>query len=215
MEKKDHIDLFGTIALIALSALLGINHVVIKVVNTGLNPVFFAGLRSVIAFIFLVIYFKITNKKMLFSRDTMAISILAGVVFALEFLFLFLALDFTTVTRNSILYYSMPIWITAIGHFFLPNEKLNFFKALGLIFAFAGVALAISDNQEPLSIHNWQLKHFAFNLRHILQPLKSSSIRLVRTVHKFHQGPERVRGRFLLRSYAGGLSALRTPSRSG
>lgn len=157
MEKKDHIDLYGTIALIALSALLGINHVVIKVVNTGLNPVFFAGLRSIIAFIILVIYFKITNKKMVFSRDTMAISILAGVVFALEFLFLFLALDFTTVTRNSILYYSMPIWITAIGHFFLPNEKLSFFKALGLIFAFAGVALAISDNQEPISIHNWQL----------------------------------------------------------
>jgi len=143
LEKKDHIDLYGAIALIALSALLGINHVVIKVVNTGLNPVFFAGLRSVIAFIFLVIYFKITNKKMLFSRNTMAISIFAGVVFALEFLFLFLALDFTTVTRNSILYYSMPIWITAIGHFFLPNEKLNFFKALGLIFAFAGVVLAI------------------------------------------------------------------------
>ena len=87
----------------------------------------------------------------------MAISIFAGVVFALEFLFLFLALDFTTVTRNSILYYSMPIWITAIGHFFLPNEKLNFFKALGLMFAFAGVVLAISDNQEPLSINNWQL----------------------------------------------------------
>ena len=157
MEKKDHIDLFGTIALISLSALLGINHVVIKVVNSGLNPIFFAGLRSVIAFIFLVIYFKLTNKKMLFARDTIAISVLAGVVFALEFLFLFLALDFTSVTRNSILYYSMPIWITALGHFFLPNEKLNFFKALGLIFAFAGVALAISDNEETISIHNWQL----------------------------------------------------------
>jgi drug/metabolite transporter (DMT)-like permease len=51
----------------------------------------------------------------------------------------------------------MPIWVTAIGHFFLPNEKLSFFKALGLIFAFGGVALAISDNQEPLSIHNWKL----------------------------------------------------------
>jgi drug/metabolite transporter (DMT)-like permease len=157
LEKKDHIDLFGTIALISLSALLGINHVVIKVVNSGLNPIFFAGLRSVIAFIFLVIYFKLTNKKMLFARDTIAISVLAGVVFALEFLFLFLALDFTSVTRNSILYYSMPIWITALGHFFLPNEKLNFFKALGLIFAFAGVALAISDNEETISIHNWQL----------------------------------------------------------
>ena len=157
LEKKDHIDLFGTIALISLSALLGINHVVIKVVNSGLNPVFFAGLRSLIAFIFLVIFFRITKRKMLFSRDTVAISIFAGVIFALEFLFLFLALDFTTVTRNSILYYSMPIWITAVGHFFLPNEKLNFLKALGLIFAFAGVVLAISENKLTLSIKNWQL----------------------------------------------------------
>ena len=157
MEKKDRIDLFGSIALISLSALLGINHVVIKVVNSGLNPVFFAGLRSLIAFIFLVIFFRITKRKMIFSRDTVAISVLAGVIFALEFLFLFLALDFTTVTRNSILYYSMPIWITAVGHFFLPNEKLNFLKALGLIFAFAGVALAISDNKLTLSINNWQL----------------------------------------------------------
>ena len=157
MEKKDHIDLFGTIALISLSALLGINHVVIKVVNSGLNPIFFAGLRSVIAFIFLVIYFKLTNKKIRFSKDTIAISFFAGMVFALEFLFLFLALDFTSVTRNSILYYSMPIWITAFGHFFLPNEKLNFFKTVGSIFAFAGVTLAISDNEETFSIQNWQL----------------------------------------------------------
>ena len=156
MEKKDHIDLFGIIALIGLSALLGINHVVIKVVNSGLNPIFFAGLRSVIAFVFLIIYFKFTNKKLQFSKDTIVISVLAGVVFALEFLFLFLALDYTSVTRNSILYYSMPIWITAFGHFFLPNEKLNFFKAVGLVSAFAGVALAISDNKEPLSIHNLQ-----------------------------------------------------------
>ena len=156
MEKKDHIDLFGIIALIGLSALLGINHVVIKVVNAGLNPIFFAGLRSVIAFVFLIIYFKFTNKKLQFSKDTIVISVLAGVVFALEFLFLFLALDYTSVTRNSILYYSMPIWITAFGHFFLPNEKLNFFKAVGLVSAFAGVALAISDNKEPLSIHNLQ-----------------------------------------------------------
>lgn len=157
MEKKQKIDLFGAIALISLSALLGLNHVVIKIVNSGLNPVFFAGLRSLLAFFFLIIYFKLTKKKIEFSKDTMGISILAGIVFALEFLLLFLALDFTSVARNSILYYSMPIWVTVFGHFFLPNERLNFFKSVGLISAFAGVSLAISNNSETFSIHNWQL----------------------------------------------------------
>ena len=157
MEKKEKIDLFGVLALMGLSALLGLNHVIIKVVNTGLNPVFFAGLRSLLAFFFLIIYFKLTNKKIEFSKDKMGISILAGIVFALEFLLLFLALDFTSVARNSILYYSMPIWVTVFGHFFLPNERLNFFKSVGLISAFAGVALAVSNNNETFSIYNWQL----------------------------------------------------------
>ena len=48
--KKEKIDLFGALSLISVSALLGLNHVVIKVVNTELNPVFFAGLRSFLAF---------------------------------------------------------------------------------------------------------------------------------------------------------------------
>ncbi|MDT2075726.1 MAG: DMT family transporter [Planktomarina sp.] len=157
MKKKEKIDLFGALALMSLSALLGLNHVIIKVVNTGLNPVFFAGLRSLLAFFFLIIYFKLTNKKIEFSKDKMGISILAGIVFALEFLLLFLALDFTSVARNSILYYSMPIWVTVFGHFFLPNERLNFFKSVGLISAFAGVALAVSNNNETFSIYNWQL----------------------------------------------------------
>ena len=157
MEKKEKIDLFGAVALVGLSALLGLNHVVIKVVNTGLNPVFFAGLRSLLAFFFLIIYLKLTNKKIDFSKEKMGISIVAGIVFALEFLLLFLALDFTSVARNSILYYSMPIWITVFGHFLLPNERLNFFKSVGLISAFAGVSLAISNNDETFSIHNWQL----------------------------------------------------------
>lgn len=157
MKKKEKIDFFGAVALISLSGLLGLNHVIIKIVNTGLNPVFFAGLRSFLAFFFLIIYFKITNKKIVFSKDTMGISVLAGIVFALEFLFLFLALDLTSVTRNSILYYSMPIWVTVFGHFLLPDEKLSFFKSVGLISAFAGVSLAISNNDETFSIHNWQL----------------------------------------------------------
>jgi drug/metabolite transporter (DMT)-like permease len=157
LEKKEKIDTYGVVALVGLSALLGFNHVVIKIVNTGLNPIFFAGLRSLLAFFFLIIYLKLTNKKIDFSKEKMGISIVAGIVFALEFLLLFLALDFTSVARNSILYYSMPIWITVFGHFLLPNERLNFFKSVGLISAFAGVSLAISNNDETFSIHNWQL----------------------------------------------------------
>ena len=43
---RPSIDTFGAVSLVLFSALLGFNQVVIKVVNEGLQPVFFAGLRS-------------------------------------------------------------------------------------------------------------------------------------------------------------------------
>ena len=143
LQQKNSIDLFGAIALISLSALMGLNHVVIKVVNSGLNPVFFAGLRSIIAFLFLLIYFRLANIELKFVREAVGISLLAGLVFALEFLLLFIALDFTTVSRNSILYYSMPIWAAILSHYLIPDDKLNALKSAGLMIAFTGVAIAI------------------------------------------------------------------------
>ena len=145
MQKKTKIDAFGAIALIAFSLLLGINHVVIKIVNIGLNPIFFAGIRSFIAFIFIIIWMKLINKPIVFNRESLKISFIAGVIFALEFLFLFLALDFTTVSRNSIIYYSMPLWLTILLFFTKSNEKISLLKFLGLILAFIGVVLSVTN----------------------------------------------------------------------
>ena len=145
MQKKTKIDAFGAIALISFSLLLGINHVVIKIVNLGLNPIFFAGIRSFIAFIFIIIWMKLFSKPIVFNRKYTKISFIAGIIFALEFLFLFLALDFTTVSRNSIIYYSMPLWLTILLFFTKSNEKISLLKFLGLILAFIGVVLSVTN----------------------------------------------------------------------
>lgn len=46
MDERDQIDLFGAALLTGFALLLAFNQVVIKVTNGGLQPVFFAGLRS-------------------------------------------------------------------------------------------------------------------------------------------------------------------------
>ena len=55
----------------------------------------------------------------------------------------FLALDLTAVGRASVIFYSMPVWMGILGHFFLPGERLTRPRALGLLLAFAGTAWAI------------------------------------------------------------------------
>ena len=157
MEKKNKIDAFGAVALISFSLLLGINHVVIKIVNVGLNPIFFAGIRSFIAFLFIIIWMKFTRKPIVFNKKNINICLIAGLVFALEFLFLFLALDFTSVSRNSIIYYSMPLWLTILLFFTKNKEKLSFIKLLGLILAFSGVVISVSKNDSGLIINSSSL----------------------------------------------------------
>ena len=153
IKTKDHIDYFGAICLIAFSVLLGINHVVIKVVNAGLQPIFFCGLRSLLAAMCIVVWMKYKKIPIAFPRTDWKIGILAGTIFAAEFLCLFIALDYTTVIRNAIIYYSMPLWLSVMAHFLLPNEKMTRIKLLGLGLAFSGVVWAISSKDDTAGVY--------------------------------------------------------------
>ena len=146
MKRKEKIDSLGATALISFSAMLGLNQVLIKIVNDGLQPVFQAGLRSVLAFIIVFSYALIRGNKISITDGSLKPGIITGVFFGLEFVLLFLALDYTTVGRASIMFYSMPVWLTITAHFLIPNEKITFIRILGLFCAFIGVIWALIDN---------------------------------------------------------------------
>ena len=141
--RKKSIDTFGAASLIGFSLLLGINHIVIKLVNIGIQPIFFCGLRSLLAVFFIISWMRYKRIPIEFFSAHWKMGVLAGLVFAAEFLCLFIALDYTTVVRNSIIYYSMPLWLSLMAHFLLPTETLSRTKILGLGFAFSGVVWAI------------------------------------------------------------------------
>lgn len=145
MERKDHIDAFGAVALVGFAALLAFNQVVIKVVNEGLQPVFFAGVRSLGAVPCVWLWMRFRGLRPEIAPGTVPAGILIGALFAVEFVFMFIALDLTTVTRMAVIFYSMPIWLALGAHVLLPGERITAGKAAGLVLAFAGVAWAIVD----------------------------------------------------------------------
>ncbi|WP_152467050.1 DMT family transporter [Sulfitobacter sp. THAF37] len=145
MERKDHMDLFGAVALIAFALHLAFNQVVVKVTAGGFSPVFSAGLRSAGAVVVLLIWMKLRGVSLHIPRRAMLGGILSGLFFALEFTGLFLALDMSTVSRVSVIFYTMPVWLAIIGHFVLPGEALTQAKILGLLMAVAGVVIAMLD----------------------------------------------------------------------
>jgi drug/metabolite transporter (DMT)-like permease len=145
MARKTHIDTFGAAALIAFALNLAFNQVVIKVTNGGFSPVFAAGLRSAGAVGVLILWMKLRGVGFSMPRAAIPAGIASGVLFSLEFTFLFNALDLTTVGRASIMLYSMPMWLAIAAHLLLPGERLTTVKIVGLICAMSGVVLALSD----------------------------------------------------------------------
>ena len=143
MERKDHIDAFGATALVGFSLLLAFNQVVIAVVNEGLQPVFFAGIRSAGAVLCLWLWFLVRRRPLKLERKDLFFGTLMGSLFAFEFILLFIALDLTTVSRTSILFYTMPLWLALMAHIFIPGERITPTKAAGQALAFAGMVLAI------------------------------------------------------------------------
>ncbi|MEL6682537.1 MAG: EamA/RhaT family transporter, partial [Pseudomonadota bacterium] len=99
MEKKPQIDLFGAIALTGFALLLAFYQVVIKVTNGGLQPVLFAGLRSAGAVLCIWLWLWWRAIPLRFEKGTRGAGFILGIVFAFEFLCLFIALDLTAVSR--------------------------------------------------------------------------------------------------------------------
>ncbi len=151
MDKKDRIDAFGATLLVCFSVIMGLNQVLIKLVNTGLSPVFQAGLRSVVAFVPVLAFALLTRKRLSISDGSLVPGIFCGIFFAVEFLLLFLALDYTSVGRASVFFYTMPFWVALAAHFLIPGERLTALRLAGLTLAFIGVAWALLKDDAPAS----------------------------------------------------------------
>ena len=136
------LDLAGFWMLLGLGFVFGANNVLIKLGNDGLQPVFFAAMRSVVAGAALGLW--MYWRRIVFRVDLWRSGLLIGAAFAAEFFLLFIALDHTTVVRASVLFYAMPLWLAMAAHFLFPGERLTARRVLGFGLGFAAVVLVLA-----------------------------------------------------------------------
>lgn len=143
--RKDRIDAAGAATLVAFALAMGFNQVLIKLTNEGLQPIFQAGLRSVLALPVVVASAWLMRQRLSVTDGTFWPGMAIGLCFSVEFIFIYTSLDLTSVSRASILFYTMPIWLALGAHVLIPGERMTLRKAIGLTMALGGVALALSD----------------------------------------------------------------------
>ncbi|MDA1073721.1 MAG: DMT family transporter [Proteobacteria bacterium] len=142
-DRKLAMDTLGVSILVAFNVLLGLNQALVKIVNAGFSPVFQAGLRSICAILPVLLFAAIMRRRLSVTDGTLSLGLVNGLLFSLEFCLLFLALDYTSVGRVSLFFYTMPFWVAIGAHFLVEGERLNATKLAGLALALAGVALVM------------------------------------------------------------------------
>ena len=152
MLRKTRIDNAGIIMLTVFSATLGLNQALVKLVNDGFSPIFQAGLRSVCAFFIVLAFALIFKRKLTLSDGSLFPGLAIGVLFTAEFYLLFTALDYTTVSRVSLFFYTQPFWVALGAHILIEGEQLNRNRIIGLLIAISGVALCLISDAEMASL---------------------------------------------------------------
>lgn len=144
-SEREALDGSAVACMLLLCLLWGMSHVAIKLAAHGIPPLLQAGLRSLIATACLMLWARARGIP-LFSRDgTLAAGTVAGLLFAVEFVLLFLGLEFTAASRMSVFLYTAPCF-TAIGlALFVPGERLGVMQSLGVALAFFGIAAAFGE----------------------------------------------------------------------
>lgn len=131
--------------MVVLCFCWGFTHVVAKLAAPGISLVMQGGLRSIIAAVLLFVWTRYRSIR-LFDRDgTLPAGLLAGALFAGEFVFIFAGLAWTGASRMVVFVYLSPI-LTALGlHWLVPSERLDRRQWIGVWIAFSGIVVAFAD----------------------------------------------------------------------
>jgi drug/metabolite transporter (DMT)-like permease len=144
-QERRPLDANAFLLMVALTALWGFQQVTIKWIAAEVSFVMQAAIRSILATLLLLAWAH-ARRISLFGRDgTLGTGLLAGLLFAGEFVFIYGGLAYTNASRMSVFIYLTPP-LTALGlHFFVGGERLSALQWLGVGVAFLGLFLAFGE----------------------------------------------------------------------
>jgi drug/metabolite transporter (DMT)-like permease len=138
------LDGFVVGTMVLLCAIWGAQQVAIKLAAPDVSPLMQVGLRSGISAALVLLLVWARGESLSVRDGTLRPGILAGVLFAAEFLFVAEGLRRTSASHMAVLLYTSPIF-TAVGlHWTVRGEQLRRREWAGILLAFSGIALAFA-----------------------------------------------------------------------
>ncbi|MFP7494737.1 DMT family transporter [Terribacillus saccharophilus] len=129
--------------ILGLCVIWGFNFVIMKLGNDVFSPVMFAALRFSFGTVVLIAVLLI-RKIQLPSKRQLKWYVVCGLLQTTYFnIAIQVSLNYISSGLTSVLTYSMPLFLSIMAHYFIPGEKLNMLKMIGISLGIAGLILAM------------------------------------------------------------------------
>ena len=128
--------------MVLLCLIWGFQQIAIKAVADAISPTWQIGLRSGVAALLVAGYMAWRRERLVVGGGMWKYGSLAALLFALEFVFVGLGLAHTSAAHMVVFLYSAPIFAALGLHWRLPSERLAWLQWVGILLAFAGIAVA-------------------------------------------------------------------------
>ena len=110
-----------------------------------ITPLMQGALRSGVAVVLLAAWMRRRGIPIFADGGTLRPGLAVGALFGIEFVCIYLGLQYTNASRMSVFVYLAPP-LTALGvHLFVPGERLARRQWIGIVLAFLGIVVAFSD----------------------------------------------------------------------
>jgi drug/metabolite transporter (DMT)-like permease len=136
------LDSVAIVVTVVLCLSWGVNQVAVKLAIPEIPPLIQAAVRSTGAAMIVALWARWRGIPLFRKDATLAPGLVAGVLFAIEFILIYRGLVWTTATRAVLFIYLAPFLVVIGGRWTLAGERFGPSQWTGLLLSFAGIVLA-------------------------------------------------------------------------
>ncbi|WP_018151957.1 DMT family transporter [Leeia oryzae] len=151
MDVRKPLDLPAILIMLLLCMIWGFQQITLKASAADITPLLQIALRSGISALLVIGLMIYRHEPLGFFKDTWRPGLLAGVLFALEFLLVGEALRYSSASHVIVFVYTAPIFASLGMQWLLPAERLKPLQWVGILIAFIGIATAFLLRDTPVT----------------------------------------------------------------
>jgi drug/metabolite transporter (DMT)-like permease len=136
------LDSAGMAVAVLLCLCWGFNQPAVKLALADIPPLIQCAVRSALATLIVAAWARVRGIPLIVRDGTFVPGVIAGALFAFEFILIYRGLLYTTASRAVLFIYLAPFFVVLGARLFLPSDRFGPMQWAGLVLSFLGMVIA-------------------------------------------------------------------------